>query len=135
MQFLTTIALTLALAFSPSAIAAPNAIANTDLLPRDISSMPNGMKSLLTRDATADSMTLEKRATCVSACLSGCGFCGSQGCLANCQINCSICCAIHNGCCEKDHTLVYTREVGEIDKCRSFEYTNAIFNYAIIKLL
>lgn len=87
MQFLTTIALTLALAFSPSAIAAPNAIANTDLLPRDISSMPNGMKSLLTRDATADSMTLEKRATCVSACLSGCGFCGSQGCLANCQIN------------------------------------------------
>ncbi|KAJ6286560.1 hypothetical protein J3E71DRAFT_336407 [Bipolaris maydis] len=87
MQFLTTIAVTLALTFSPLATAAPNAIANPDLLPREISSMPNGMKSLLTRDATAGSMVIEKRATCVSACLSGCGFCGSQGCLANCQIN------------------------------------------------
>ncbi|KAF5852852.1 hypothetical protein GGP41_008316 [Bipolaris sorokiniana] len=99
MQFLTTIALTLALTFSPLATAAPNAIVSPDLLPRDISNMPNGMKSLLTRDATADSIVLEKRATCVSACLSGCGFCGSQGCLANCQINCSICCEIHNGVC------------------------------------
>ncbi|RII19155.1 hypothetical protein CUC08_Gglean001819 [Alternaria sp. MG1] len=99
MKYLTTVSAALSLILSTTAAATPGPLINADLLPRDMSAMPRGITSLLTRDAMMDRRALEKRAGCFQACNSGCGGCTSMGCLSGCQINCSICCEIHNGNC------------------------------------
>ncbi|KAH8634328.1 hypothetical protein IG631_09728 [Alternaria alternata] len=87
MKYLTTISAALSLILSTTAAATPGPLINADLLPRDMSAMPRGITSLLTRDAMIDRRALEKRAGCFQACNSGCGGCTSMGCLSGCQIN------------------------------------------------
>lgn len=87
MKTFITIAYTSALALLSMAAANPRPMASPDLLPRNIASMPEGMASLLARDAVTEPVIIERRANCVAACVAGCEYCGTQGCLSNCQIS------------------------------------------------
>ena len=73
---------TLVLSFALSTIAHPD-VRNAEV-PREL---PNELASLMSVHNKLSVRDIQKRDACIFACNSGCGYCSSQGCLANCQLN------------------------------------------------